>query len=287
MKSIINKIKQNLVKIALLATGAILMTSCQEEIDLKLDDDFTRIVVEGAITDEAKAHEVILTKTTSYFYSEVPPPVTGAKVTITDGNFTFNLTENPVGSGKYYTDPSVKGVPGRTYTLKIENVDLNADDEMETYTAETIMRKTMAMDTVIAEPYEPGDLNSDYGIYGWAHEDPEPGNCYQWVYYKNGVLESDTLDETNFTDDEFVNGNYIQGFEVFWDVKAKPGDTIVVETRSITEEYLTYMFELMSQTSWNAGNFGGPPANVFGNISDGGLGYFNAYSISKNYTVIP
>jgi hypothetical protein len=69
-----------------LAIFALFNTSCTERIELELNsDEHVRLVVEGWITNQQKAHSVKLTTTTSYFENEAAPKVSGAVVSITDG----------------------------------------------------------------------------------------------------------------------------------------------------------------------------------------------------------
>ena len=109
---------------------------CTEKIDIKLDDTYTRLVVYGNLTTDTLAHMVELSKTSSYYYDQVPPPVTGASVEITDdqGN-QVSLTEKE--PGKYYTPGNFFGVAGRTYNLQIDlqepingNKDYTADSKL-------------------------------------------------------------------------------------------------------------------------------------------------------------
>ena len=260
----------------ILAIAAIL-SSCTEKIDLELDETYTRIVVDGEITSETKAHQVILTKSTSYFHNEQPPPASGATVTISDGTNTYNLTEtNP---GVYKTSPNVKGVAGNIYTLTISDIDVNGDGVDDTFTASSEMKSTWAIDSITYEVFDPQENPLRYIISGWGQEDPVSGQFYLWRYYKNGILETDTLDELIFVDDEFVNGSYIAGLEMFL-VDANINDTITVESRSITKEYYEFINSYMEETVWNSGSFGGPPANIKTNVSNGGLGYFNAIEVA-------
>ena len=93
----------------------ITIASCTERIDIELDETYTRLVVYGAITTDTAVQYIELSKTTDYYYAEVPPPVTGAQVEISDdqGN-TFELTEEL--PGKYATSPDFAAVAGVTYT---------------------------------------------------------------------------------------------------------------------------------------------------------------------------
>ena len=65
------------------------------------------------------------------------------------------------------------------------------------------------------------------------------------------------------------------------------GDTITLEMQAITEEYYNYISQLLTETVWNMGPLDGPPANPTGNISNGAMGFFLAYSKQEITRVIP
>mgnify|MGYP001002094504 CR=1 FL=1 len=268
-------------------TASIIATSCSEKIDLKLDDTYTRLVVEANITTEHKYQEVKLTLTSSYFSNAASPVVSGADVTITNGDTTMVLLENPSGSGIYQTLTQVKLPFEKNYTLKINNVTI--DGVTKEYEASCFMRQTMNLDSITYEKFEPtpmqaGQFGVDpnatyYKINGWGQENPTPGDYYLWEYYINDTLKTDTISESIFTDDLLVNGNYIPGLTMFL-VKANPGDTIKVATYSISKEFYDFITSLMLETYWNAGPMSGPPANIKGNISNGALGFFRATDVT-------
>jgi hypothetical protein len=64
-----------------------------------------------------------------------------------------------------------------------------------------------------------------------------------------------------------------------------PGDTIVLQMSGITKEYYNFI-DQVRQSGFNLPFFSGPPANVEGNISNGGIGFFAAYSSSFATTVV-
>lgn len=270
--------------IAIVSLLIIFLSSCEEKINLELDKDAETLVVEGYLSDSMGVHTVKLSKTTEYFYYGQTPVVSGAIVEISDGTNTFILSESPANTGIYVTQPNVKGIPGRTYTLTIRNVDINNDGEPEVYTAQSYMPENVYMDSVGFQPSEFVDDSTD--IIGWA-QDPPSLNFYQWLYHKNGILESDTLREMAFTDDVLVNGNYIAAYPYFIGKNIKSGDTITVETRCIEENYYNFILQIMLSTDWNGGNFSGPPANPKGNISGGARGYFVAYSVNYKSAIVP
>ena len=69
------------------------------------------------LSTDTMAHTVLLSITSDYYYNKPAPMVSGASISITDGNLTFNLKE--VSPGVYKTAPTVYGVTGKTYTLNI------------------------------------------------------------------------------------------------------------------------------------------------------------------------
>ncbi len=275
----------NAQHLILLTLVLLVYAGCRKPIELDLDTTYTRLVVEGSITDQEQAHRVVLTLSSEYFTDQPPPPVTGAIVQISDGEQVFLLSE--VAPGIYETDPTVKGVHGKYYTLTITGVDINQDGEMEEYTATDLLKPVMTLDSIVVEPQMPLSNPPVYKISGWGQEPPTPDDCYQWLYYVNGVLQTDTLNKTIFIDDTFVNGSYLPGLTMFMNVEAEPGDTIKVATRSLTREYYTFLVTFMLETVWSQGGGAGPPANIKGNISNGALGYFSAHAVTFTSALVP
>lgn len=247
--------------------------SCTEKIDIDLDSTYERIVVEGYLTDENKPHQVKITKSADYFSNKPAGPITGATVSINDGNTNFNLTEtNP---GIYETD-TMSGVPGKNYTLSI---DINGNN----YTASEYMHICPPIDSIGLKKYR---LDSEYiAVLIYAQEPGNETNHYAWLAYKNDTLVTDTLREVFFSDDIFIDGSYINGVDVQY-VEAGYGDIITLEMLSITKEYYDYMLKVMLETDWNGGPFDGPPANFYGNISNEALGYFAVYSIERKTAIV-
>jgi len=258
----------------------IALSSCTDPYDAELDSGYVRLVVQGSISNELKPHQVTLSKSADYFSNKPAPKVTGATVSISDGESTFNLTE--VSVGLYETD-SLAGIPGNTYTLTI-------DTEGKLYEASCYLNHCPPIDSINFGYYDLSAydiIDSSAVILLNALEPETPDNYYMWNVFRNGELETDTLNEHYFSDDLFINGNYMYDTEVGWVDKVKVGDTIDLEMLAITKEYYEYIYQVLSVTDWDLGPFGGPPANPNGNIkelmpndnkNDDPLGFFLAYS---------
>lgn len=280
---------ENLIRyfrMALLISGTIvLLTSCEEKMDLTLDETYTRIVVEGEITSEMKAHHIKLMNSGGYFENQPPAPVSGAIVSVSDGVNVFPFTETPTGSGIYLSAPNVKGEVGKVYTLTITGVDIDGDNKTDTYTASSMLKQGFPLDSIKTKVFRDFETPVRYLVNGYGQESPTTGDFYLWKYYKNQKIETDSVFEWIFTDDVLVNGNYIPGLSMFL-IDAVPGDTITVEARSITKEYYDFLNSLMLETFWNGGGFSGPPANIKGNISNGGQGFFLATDVYYTSTIV-
>jgi hypothetical protein len=273
--------------VQLLFTFSILVVSCTERIDIKLDESYVRLVVDGTITTDTMAHTIILSKSTSYFYNQPAPTVTGAHVQITDGKITLELKEEM--PGEYRTEPTVYGVAGETYTL-----DIKLASPIGGYTdfkAISTLYPVSTLDSV--EMVFHSDW-SDKGIWEVKCfvQDPLTTDFYRFMILKNGKMVTDTLDEWFVTDDRLFNGNYAYGAPVAYldqglpDEELNPGDTVTLEMNSIDKDYSNFLLQAQSELRGSNPLFSGPSANVKGNINNGAIGFFAAYSASRAYTVV-
>ncbi|MCB0402387.1 MAG: DUF4249 domain-containing protein [Flavobacteriales bacterium] len=260
--------------------STMILVSCQKKIDFELNDqENSRLVVEGSITDQAKAHTIELTRTTSYYENQPAPREEGATVTITDGITTHTLTETS--PGVYQTSASYAGVIGRTYTLNITTAD------NQFYTAESTLESVAPIDTVLLDV----GLNfEDEDVLILSHYGPEPagvGNNYMWLVNINGIDYTEDVNDIMFVTDEFVDGNYIAGFEfqeiLLSDLPQADTLKIAIEMHSISRSYYDFLLAIALETQYNGDLFSGPPANIPSNVSNGALGFFRASAVSSMY----
>ncbi|HRY98198.1 MAG TPA: DUF4249 domain-containing protein [Bacteroidales bacterium] len=274
--------KRALFKIMLLVfpSFSVVFMSCTERIDIELDDTYTRLVVEGGITDQPGPQRVVLSLSGNYFENAPPRWVEGARVSISDGENTYLLVE--VAPGIYETGPEVIGVPGRTYVLDIGGVVI--DGQEQEFTARSTMPRVSAMDSIGLEYREDWEI---WQVQLYAL-DPPSRDFYLFRVYVNDILMSDTIDEYVVASDEFFNGNYTYGIMVQWLDRASvsPGDTVTLEMAAITEEYANFIWELQDQTGFNTPLFSGPPANISSNVQPGAMGFFHASSLTRMKAVI-
>ncbi|NVO11853.1 MAG: DUF4249 domain-containing protein [Bacteroidales bacterium] len=267
-----------------------LSSSCTENINMPLNSTYTRLVVDGSITTDTTKHKVRLTKSGDALYRNPIQVISDAIVTISDGSNEFILHENSANKGVYETDPTVYGVPGKTYTLHISHVDINDDGVFEEYSAQSYLKKESPIDS-IKIVYD--DRNPD--SYGWvidlyAKEIGGGRNFYLMKAYKNNVLLTDSTSEyNNKGDNTGFNGGYYYGFPVYTLLKSKVeervqrGDTITLEMDGITEEYFNFISDYILEYYPKMPIFSGPSANISTNIEpkNKAVGFFAAYSIAR------
>lgn len=267
----------------------ICLCQCTERIEIEVDSTYTRLVVEGSISTDTLQHSVRLTMSGDYFYNQPASYISGAMVTINDGDSTIILSENQDYPGLYLTRPDYYGIPGKTYTLTVSHLDVNKDGVSEEYTASSELRPINQIDSIQLVPLK-GDHYDFIQILVFAM-DPPAKNFYAFKVLKNGILITDTLNELIVQDDIFFNGNYIKGAPSQFldqdeqDESVQNGDTITFEINGITEEYYRFVMEAQSEIFYQSPVFSGPPANISSNISNGAVGFFTAYSVERCSTV--
>ncbi len=272
---------------SILTISALLFASCTERYDIELESTNARFVVYGELTTDTTSHKVTITRSGGYFSNTSPQGISGANVSITDGENVFVLTESPTNAGVYFTQPNVYGEIGKTYTLNIQNVDLLGDGVMQSYTATSYLPDVVKPDS--ARVFYNPDW-SVWAIFTGAIDPVESKNFYLFHTWVNDTLETDSISDLRIFDDILFNGsNMYEIPNYFWsDINALlPGDTVVSGICGITEDYFYFVTETQIAASPSNPLFSGTPANPRTNISNNGVGYFTAYSIKRIATVIP
>lgn len=269
---------------------ACFLLACTEKVEVKLDSTYARLVVDGSISPEAGPYGIALTSTASYYYNEPAPRVVNATLTLTDGLYSYPLKETiPGTSGIYQTDSSFSGNIGRTYTLNIELPE--AIGGYNDYQATDQLRDVTRLDSVRALFHPEWGKEGVWTIQVWAQDPGDEVNYYMFNLYRNGKLLTDTLNKKVITDDALFNGSYINGIDAMYLNNAHkwetlyPGDTIMVQMSGIGKEYFNFI-DQVRQAGFNIPFFSGPPANVEGNIVQGGVGFFAAYSNSYATAIV-
>lgn len=258
----------------------VLAGSCTERVDWELEYQETDlIVVEGKITDEAKAHQVRLTFPV-YDRNRDPDPLSGALVEINDGRAIHPLTETPAGSGIYLTDPDFAGEVGRGYQLRIRVGE-------KRITGISFMREVLPFQFMRPYPVQQDPLLYEAYI---SDEDGGPAIVKMELDWSH-VPGYDTLapEETHALIYHYSLGS-VDVNRIFAPdrehVRFPPGTIVFREKESVSREYEQFLRSMLSETDWRGGIFDVLPGNVRTNLTEGAIGYFTAGAVIRDTVVV-
>lgn len=256
----------------LLFIFALSLISCEEVIDINLNEAPPKLVIEASLNifpnEPSNNQSFVRLTTTAPFFDTQVPLVTDAVVTVSHENgtvFPFAYSENGFYIADFTPEPNV------VYTLEVVY-------ENETYRASNSL--------VSSSPIEFVEQKDDAGFSGEDIElkaffsDPADEENY---YFFEGLSEKENVYDA--ISDEFFNGNLIFGYYLVEDIE--PGDEVTFNLYGINEQNYNFIFTLLQQGDAPAGPFETQPATVRGNIvnltnpENFPLGYFR---ISEAYT---
>lgn len=284
----------NFKTIVFLLAISVFLVSCEDVVEVTLSDkDLGLYAVEAKITTDNNPY-VFLYKSQLVSSDNDYRGVSGAEIVIADNSTPQKkvlLQESNDKQGLYITKLGELyfGEQEREYTLTI------AVDGV-TMMATEYLAAVERIDSIEIRPSNRGD-KIFLGIFTYGNEPIGLGNNYKWDIYVNQrfLNSSDNLVIAN---DELVDGNYIDGLEIYTDFHNpnKPeekflnlGDTVQVKQTSISKFAYEYYYQMTNQGR-TGGLFSVPPANIKSNIvsSDGRnvLGVFTANDVSTSNTIV-
>ncbi|MDT3740907.1 MAG: DUF4249 domain-containing protein [Candidatus Kapabacteria bacterium] len=265
-------------KIFFLIAIAIMFNSCEEVINVELNNAAPQIVIEGVVTDRDGPYTIKISKTGNYFEPNVFPPVTGAVVVISDntGN-TDSLIETTAGS---YQTTKLKGVIGNTYNLTV-NIDGKEYKSFSTMLSPTFIDSLTYKFNPNTGPGQ--GKNGGYDLHCYFKDKPEIRDYALLKLYVNGKKDDSYFLYTGkYNSSEFVDYNrFRQRFQ--------KNDTVKIELMNIEPsayDYFSTLNNIMAGEGMRGIVSTGTPANPNTNISNGALGYFTAYSVQSDSVII-
>jgi hypothetical protein len=253
---------------------ASIFTSCEKNVEVDLDTAPTKLVIDASIDWEKGtdgSFQTIRLTTTTAYYEQMIPVVSGAQVTVTNNsNTVFEFIED-AGTGKYNCT-NFAPVIGESYTLTIVSGG-------QTYTA---------TEQMIGAP-EIG--NVEQGLGGFNGNSIEikfyfPDNGATDNFYMTSVAANITpIIDFDVFNDEFSQGNDEFGYYINEDLAT--GNEVKLSVFGISEQYLNYMNILLPVAEGGGGPWSTTPVNVRGNIvnqtnrADFALGYFRLSEVDR------
>lgn len=304
----INTILANLFKYLLKSTplglGAIvLLSSCEDVVDLNINAGDSQLVVEGWITNQIADQTIRLTQSAPYFDNTPAKPALNAIVTVTDEKgkvFSFKDLKN---NGNYVWQPaSARDTIGRiggTYTLRIK---LGTEE----YSAVSKLNRVPKIDSLTyffdKLPVAPtdGSPKDGYKPEFFARDPVGVGDCYWIKSYKNGKYYDKASEISTAFDGAFSAGANSDGLIFILPIRQSivpfndflaEKDTIKVELYSLSLEGYYFINQVRIEST-NGGIFATAPSNIITNVKNANpngrkpLGYFGAAGVSTFQTVV-
>lgn len=265
-------------KVLFIILSLFLVFSCEKEIDLNLEDQSGKIVIEGNITDQSGPYFVRITRSVAFTQENEYPPVENYYVNLSDDLGHSEILEY-VGNG-YYRTTFMEGQPGRTYTLKVLV-------EGKEYIAKSTMPEAVNFEGLEQDSYlVAGELS--YTLLPIFTDPPTLGNRYLFRYAVNGRSKTNFLEFSDNVNNGLPNQRPIllPNDDEDGSVKVKTGDLITVEMNCIDDKVYTYFSALLQLSSGGGLGGGVTPTNPPSNISNGALGYFSAHTVRVETKVI-
>ena len=261
------------IKLVLSLFIVLVLTSCEDVIQVKLDQGDPIITIDAFINDMRTTQKVRLTYTDGYFSQKPNQAITGATVSIKDvsSGAIYNFTDN--NNGDYIFNITSTDTIGRIG----HNYELTVMHQGNIYKSSTRMKRTTKVDSLLVE-YKDGSGFSNKTGYSFAFIGRDiPGDTadYYWVKsFKNGVFFNKGGDINISYNAAYGDGSdglffippIAQGItprgELF-----KKFDVCRVEIHSISLETYNFLTQVQTQTT-NSGLFATSPENIKTNIKN-------------------
>ena len=273
---------KNLIKYLTIITILLFLTSCEDNVDIALDTAEPKLVIDAVIKwqkgTSGNQQKIKLTTTTN-FYTNIIPVVSGATVYITNStNTVFNFIETP-NTGEYVCMNFIP-IINENYTLTVIN-------NGQTYKATDKLLATPDIDN-ISQISVPGVGGTDLIQVKFFYQDNGLEDNFYLIGFKNSTK---AFTEFGVIRDRFFQGNQMFGFYTDEDLKA--GDQLDIYLQGISERYNNYMEKLLNIAATDGGNpFATPPATLRGNIinqtneQNFPLGYFSLGDVDTDIYVV-
>ncbi len=278
-----------------------MLAGCSEEVEVRTRNmDKVCLVVEAMVTDRADTPQrVMLTESIDYFEMEEPPVVSGADVSVSDGEDTYLFQESPSGSGCYVGPEGFHGSPGNTYKLSVDAVVGGKRNHYEAVsTMEESGFEVKDVDYMYLGAANP-QADSLWTVAVWGQDGPRASYYYVSARLNDAVFP---LGLSLVMDDKYFNGQKVVCFPIttLYQTAAtrkqygdcgkylEKGDIFTLTVYSVPREYYTFYTGFISSSVGAAAPMlQSQPANCPTNITGGdAVGFFVACSSSSASVVI-
>ena len=291
---------RNDVKVTGLLLWLILFfSSCTELIELKTANSEPVVVIYGCLTEDFVHQTVCVAMSSPYFELAPNKPVSNAFVSILSSDDQIFEMEETGEKGLYRTKMPMAAITGISYHLTV-SIDPDQNGNLKHYEATAIMQRPFPVDSINIEVRNiMGYKHYALNLYAQEEEGPD--------YYCARTIINDSLTVLKISgytvfDDYGMDGHYIDGLtlmlledienEQFGNTDSyydfvKPGDKVTLCISLIEKGYHDFLQQCQRERRGENPFFGGPASNITTNITNGGMGYFTAFSTTRLDAYVP
>lgn len=258
------------------------LVSCVKETDWTTQGGIENmIVVDGILTSERKTQTITINHPVNDLNGKALP-VSGATVVLLTSDSTWQLTENPAGSGRYLTSSTFIALPGKTYTLNIFNGS-------SVYSAQAGMVPGASFEPLSYLMNEHDSLyHVEFVASAFSSSSPAMWELLlDWTAVPGYQNADSSACKARML---FYTLPTLDVSEIFAPVVEQlsfPKGTVITERRySLTPQHAGFIRALLLETSWQGGLFPTEAANVQGNLSSGAFGYFGVCAVNELSVIV-
>jgi len=261
-----------IIKLFISILAIISFTSCEDVIQVDLDEGAPIITVDAFVNDMRTQQKVRLTYTSGYFSQTSNTPITGATVHVKDLTSGVDYIFVDSNNGNYVYDINATDTLGRVG----HQYELTVTHQGDIYKSSCRLNRTAQVDSLVAIYKDAGSFGGDAG-YKFAFLGFDiPGDTmdYYWIKsYRNGVFFNKGGQMNIAADAAFGQGAdgfpfitpIAEGITPMGEVFNKY-DVCRVEIHSINVDTWNFLYQIQTQTT-NSGLFATSPENVKSNIT--------------------
>jgi hypothetical protein len=239
------------------------------------------VVVDATLTNEQKIQQVRITHAMAGL-NELPQPVTGAIVVVSDIDTSRTLVADTLRPGYYLTDSLFAAGLDNTYTLQII-----VGEKSYSAQASMVPGKVFNELTYKKDP-ETGLFTIDWVASAFSNDFPAMWEVLaDWSSVPGYEIQDPDSCRARLL---FYTLPTIDVSEIFAPIVEQvffPGGTILTERRySLAPGHAGFLRELLLETNWQGSMFPTANANVMTNLSPGATGYFGVCAVTELSLVV-
>ncbi|MDF2474942.1 MAG: hypothetical protein K0S24_425 [Sphingobacterium sp.] len=241
---------------------SLLISSCEEKMDLDLNEAAARVVIDAQLSDASAVQRIRISQSVGFDDPVNTSGIKGATVSVKDNenrNYSFQYEKDG-----YYIHRNFKPMAGQTYALNVtvQKQKYSSSSRMPIYVP--VQSTGISEKSIAGENYIFATLT--------FNDPPKVSNYYIYTLSINGGPFRFARAESDQFNDGLKVTHYISDLQK----DLSRGDNVIVRRYCVDEKTYQYWNEYQNNNLSNAA-----PSNPKSNISNNALGYFSVAPVKE------